>query len=203
MIIDISHWNPVVDWDGLKVSFLIFKATQGTSYVDNQFYKTAAECEKRHIPYWIYHYFNRGNEKAQAEFFVTQTKEYIGDYFRGYILDVEDNNTVDGVKAAIEVIKATGNKYMLYTMYSQYGVYKDVIESLGANGRHWEARYGSNNGQYNPIYGVHKSVDLHQYTSRGFCYGVGTNVDISRLTGKTSLEWFVGSAEKKESRLTC
>ncbi len=66
---------------------------------------------------------------------------------------------------------------MLYTMYSEYEMYKQVIYRRPRNCAWWEARYGLNNGKYNPRYDVHKGADLQQFTSNGFCPGISGRVD--------------------------
>ena len=50
---DISHYHPVRNWGKVKSNcpFLIAKATQGTSYIDETLDTNIRECEKRGIPY--------------------------------------------------------------------------------------------------------------------------------------------------------
>ena len=194
---DISHWKPVRNWAQAKANcgFIISKATQGIGYIDSTLNSFIAGCEKNHIPYWLYTFLNRGNEKAQAQFMVNVCKGKVGKYFRGYVLDVESGNSAAGVKAALDYLKSLGGKCIIYTMYSQYGMYKGVIDGRGANCAWWEARYGANNGAYNSKSPCHAGVDLHQYTSRGSCPGIGSNVDLNRLTGTKKLAWFTGASK--------
>ena len=84
---------------------------------------------------------------------------------------------------------------MIYTMWAQYSKYKSVIDNA-LNDPYvawWEARYGVNNGVYNSAYPCHNGVDLHQYTSKGTVKGIGYPVDLNRITGTKSLQWFTGS----------
>lgn len=193
---DISHWKPVANWSQVKQNcgFLISKATEGTSFIDSTLDSFIKGCESQGIPYWLYTFLKKGNEKAQAQFLVKTCAPKVGKYFRGYVLDVESGNTAAGVKAALDYLKGLGGKCMIYTMFAQYSTYKGVIEGRGANCAWWEARYGSNNGQYNPAFPCHAGVDLHQYTSKGICPGIGHTVDLNRLTGAKAIGWFTGGA---------
>lgn len=194
---DISHWVTVKNWSEVKANcgFIISKATQGTNFVDSYLKTFVSNCEKMGIPYWLYTFLNRGNERAQAEYMVKVCKPIVGKYFRGYVLDIEQNNPASGVQDALNYLKSLGGKCMIYTMYSQYNIYKSVISNAlnDPNVAWWEARYGVNNGYYNSAYPCHNGVDLHQYTSKGTVAGIGNTVDLNRITGTKSVQWFTGS----------
>lgn len=210
-IADISHYHPVKDWGKVKdsCSFLISKATQGTNNADSTLTSFISGCERRKIPYWLYCYLNKGNEKKQAEYMVSTCEKKVGNYFVGYILDVEAGNSAKNVKSALNYINSCGYKTMLYTMYADYRDYKDVITNRGGNCAWWEARYGKNDGSYSVKYPCHTGADLHQYTSNGSCDGIGSTVDLNRVVGNTEkgLSWFVkpsgnGITEKAKNTTT-
>lgn len=191
---DISHYRPVKDWSKVKAScsFLISKATQGTTFVDSTLNSFISGCEKNEIPYWLFVYLNRGNEKAQAEYMVKTCKSKIGKYFVGYILDVEEGNTASNVKSALDYLKTLGIKIMLYTQYSEYNTYKSVIAARPSNCAWWEARYGLNNGVYSSKYPCHSGVELHQFTSVGTCDGISGKCDLNRISSSNkTLDWFI------------
>lgn len=191
---DISHWKPVSDWEAVAKNcpFMISKATEGTHFVDSYLQTFVRKCEEYHIPYWLYTFLNAGNEKAQAEFMVKICKPAVGPFFRGYVLDVERNNPAAGVQEALDFIKTQSEKTILYTMYAQYAKYLPVIMSRGENCAWWEARYGANTGSYSMP--CHVGADLHQYTSKGVCPGIGSNTDLNRLTGTKEESWFTGAS---------
>ena len=193
---DISHHHPVTDWNKVKAEcpFLISKATQGTSFVDSTLKSFIDNCERLKIPYWLYTYLNFGNEKAQAEFMVKTCKDKVGSYFQGYILDVEEKNTANGVRQAMEYLLTVSKKIMVYTMYSQYSVYAGILANRKENVAWWEARYGLNNGVYNSAYPCHAGVDFHQYTSNGSIPGITPPIDLNRLTGRKGESWFTSNA---------
>ena len=86
---------------------------------------------------------------------------------------------------------------MLYTMYSEYAMYKQVIYRRPKNCAWWEARYGLNNGKYNPRYDVHKDAELQQFTSNGFCPGISGRVDLNRITDQGKSERWFRDSEKR------
>lgn len=193
---DISHWKTVKNWTEVKANcpFIISKATQGTDFIDSSLNSFIAGCEKYGIPYWLYTFLNNGNELAQAKYLVKVCSPKVGKYFMGYILDVERLNPASGVQQAFDYLKTVGKKVMVYTMYSQYLRYKSVIDNVRKtnNCAWWEARYGANNGKYSSAYPCHAGVDLHQYTSNGYCPGIGSTVDLNRVCGSKKVSWFTG-----------
>lgn len=66
---DISHYHPVNNWTKAKESaaFLISKATQGTSYVDNTLESFIAGCEKNKIPILAVQLHNKGEGACIGE----------------------------------------------------------------------------------------------------------------------------------------
>ena len=206
VIPDISRYRPVRNWSLTKqnVHFLISKATQGTTHVDPTLREFINNCEKYKIPYWVYTFLEAGDELEQARFMVDTCRPYVGKYFCGYILDVEAEyvkpykaNDPEDIAEALNYLKKTGKKAMVYINYSRYDMYKDIIDNRGDRVAWWEARYGKNNGLYEPDkYPSHEGCDLHQYTSKGSCPGIavydGTyGLDLNRLNGNKSLKWFM------------
>lgn len=191
---DISHYEPVRDWGKVKecCPFLICKATQGTNYIDSTLKSFIKNCEAKKIPYWLYVYLNKGDELAQARFLVRTCKELVGKYFVGYILDVECGNKAGNVRDALKYLEGLNCKVMLYHMYADYASYKTVVTDRGKNTAWWEARYGRNDGLYSAKYPCHRGVDLHQFTDKGTCPGIGKGLDLNRVTGQgKSEEWFM------------
>ena len=208
LIPDISHHHPVINADRFysQCSFIITKATEGTSYVDTTLRSVVRECEARHIPYYLYTFLHRGEEERDAFFLVQTCKPIVGPSFMGYVLDVEPNPknnttpTVEGVKQALNYISGQGKKCMIYTMHAQYSLYSGAIVSRPSNCAWWEARYGKNNGtDTSASYPCHNGVDLHQYTSAGKVEGISGSIDLNKLTGTKPLSWFTGSGEVKSA----
>lgn len=184
LIPDFYHYDKIISWPDLQKNthFVIFKGTQGTTLISPKLSEYIHHCERYEIPYWIYAYLNKGNELAQAKFLVTTCKNRVGKLFRGYCLDVEAGNTAEGVEKALKWLRGQVPKTMLYTSYKDYNLYSKVIANRGRDCAWWEARYGKNDGTYNPEkYPCHNGVDLYQYTSNGTCPGIVNKCDLSKL----------------------
>ena len=184
MILDISHWEKVTDWKKLKenVSVLIFKATEGTSFLDPTCYKNIENCEKYGVPYWIYCFLKKGNELAQAKYMVQKVHGEVGKYFVGYCIDVEAGNKAADVQKALDYIKTKSKKTMIYTAHHHYNLYKDMLPKRGENCAWWEPRYSST--------GPHKGVDLWQYSESHKCSYISGKTDVNKIYGKKDLSWF-------------
>lgn len=193
-IIDISKNDTIISWSKLKKDcpFIIFRGTRGTDDVSPTMKTYINACENHKIPYFIYGYFNLGNEPKQAKYLIDQTRELVGKYFVGYALDMEESNPSSAILKAIKTVKkyAPTAKLMLYTMYSQYKIVKEAVLNRGDDVVWWEARYGKDTGEYDPKYKCHSGVDLHQYTTKGRLKYMETTADMNRLTGTVPLSWF-------------
>lgn len=178
---DISHYHPVDDWDLVRenVDMLISKATQGTAYIDPTLDDFIDGCERKQIRYWLYAFLNKGNELSQAKFLVDVCKNRVGDYFAGYVLDAEMDNSVDSLRRALDWLKDQGRPTMLYVGWSDLDKYGELIEDMGDT-KWWEARYGRDTGAFDPDYPCHEGVNLHQYTSNGECPGIPGKIDLNR-----------------------
>lgn len=185
VILDISHHETVKDWKKLKesVSFLIFKGTEGTSFLDPNCYKTIEKCEQYGIPYWIYTFLKKGDEEAQAKYLVDKVKGEVGKYFVGYCIDVERGNTASSTQKALDYIKKYSKKTMIYTAHHHYDLYKSLLPKRGENCAWWEPRYSSTDKP-------HSGVDLWQYSESYKCSYISGEVDINRIYGKKPLSWF-------------
>lgn len=207
IICDLSHWQSISNWNALKenAGFLIFKATEGLTYIDPTFSTNADMCEHFRIPYFAYVYLRRGgSEPEQVQRLIDLCQSYNHNMLRGVALDVEDHNEPGAVKTALRVAEMYASlnrkKVLLYTGFAQYTIYKSVINSKSELTAWWEARYGVNDGIYHSNAPCHTGVDLHQYTSKGRVYGIHGFVDMNRLTGSKPLSWFTGTAEIKPQK---
>lgn len=195
LIPDFYHYDKISSWADLKKAapFVIFKATQGITLKSPTLDEYIKKCEQYEIPYWIYTYLNKGNELAQAKFLVKTCKKKVGSFFRGYVLDTEENNTAKNVRSALEWLNTQSPKTMLYTGYTDYNIYAEVIKDRGSSCAWWESRYGKNNGKYDPEkYPCHDGVDLYQFTSKGKIAGIANPCDLSVLTGAKPEIFFTG-----------
>lgn len=191
---DTSHYHPVSDWNAIKdhFAFIITKATEGAKMTDNTLKSFIKNCESKNIAYWLYVFLKKGNELAQTKRLVDVCKKLVGKNFVGYCLDVESNNSASDVQQALDYLKTACKKQMIYTMYSQYNMYKKVINSRGSSCAWWEACYGKDDGTYSGSKASHKGVDLHQYTSKAKCPGFPSTepLDMNVIVGSKDESWF-------------
>lgn len=210
IIPDISHYETITDWSKVSENapFLIMKATQRTDWTDPTLKEVVVGCRKHNIPYWLYSYVEKGNMEyhiEQVKYLIKVTKDLgilgsadeIGDkYFVGWILDFENDNSVDGTIAATRYLYNNCGifKMMIYTGYLDYNRYKKLIDYILKLDKNkvcwWEARYGKNKPKYNPFYPPHKGCALHQYTEYGEYPGIKGDTDLNRITGTKSINWF-------------
>lgn len=115
--IDISNWQAGLKLVNTDAQFAIMKATEGTDYVDPYCDGFVQQARKAGLPYGVYHFF-RGNGVAEADHFLDNVADYIGDGL--LILDWEDESTsATQAKAWLDrVYQKTGIKPILYTVKS-------------------------------------------------------------------------------------
>lgn len=213
-IIDIYHEEAITSYDDVcdSTHFIIHKGTQGTTFVDKKCKDRIKEFEKRKHPYWIYTFLNSGDELSQAKFLVNTYKNVVGDYFVGYILDIERDNSQEKCLDALEYLLSQDCKVMFYFQWASYGRYPKLIAKRSDKCAFWECRYGDNAGNKEGTdrsdkYPFHSTADLGQYTEYGSCEGVSGAVDLNKVTGNgKNLEWFMtpaGKEKKVEKRDNC
>lgn len=193
-ILDIYHGDGIKTYDEVcnSVEFIVHKATEGRTYVDNKCLKRCMEFEKRKTPYWLYCFLQKGDEIDQVRFMLKEFGDFVANkkYFIGWVMDIEkDNNQKDVITAykyLLDYCKKHNHKLMIYYMYSAYGKYASLI-NISTNDRDitgiWEARYTS---KYKP----HADVDLWQYTEEGSCPGITTKCDLNRIYSGHDLAWY-------------
>lgn len=204
IIPDIWHETGVINWDLLKrrTPFIIIKATQRTDFVSPTLDKYIQKCEEKKIPYFLYAFFEKGNEKTQAEFLHKTCNKLVGSYFVGYGLDFERNNAVGDICKTIDYTLTVCEKILVYIPNEKYNsITKEVIKrGYDKKVKFWLPRYGLNNGVYLPLFPPRKETSLHQYTDKGIVDYIASTVDLNRLTGVTPIEWFTTPARSKTEK---
>jgi lysozyme len=131
--IDISHHQGTIDWQTLKdegtidkfpVRFVMIKATEGASQVDENFIDNFYQAREFGFTRGAYHFYSvHSSAKAQAEFFIKNVKLENGDL--PPVLDVEHkpkNQTDEQFKESVQlwlnmVESHYGVKPIIYTYY--------------------------------------------------------------------------------------
>ena len=214
-IIDVSEAQGKIDWAKVapEVDFVILRASEGQT-VDIRFYDNAEQCLKFGIPFGVYHYMHCMSESAalaEVKTFYNCAKKYRPSF---WVMDVESPSLLFANRKSLpmnawfrgrvayfydELRKRVGSAaHIIYyggeSIYEPYG----HLSSIAWDGL-WIANYGKNTGQ---VSGVPKMPhDLHQYTSKGKCAGISTNVDLSRMVGTKDLAWWTGRGEKPDEEI--
>ena len=190
--LDISNYQRGIDLSKIKFSFVIIKATQGTWYVSGSCDEQYQQAKKLNKPRGIYHYATGKNPVEEADFFIANTKGYLGDCVIALDWEKQDNPLFNSgkdkewCKAWCDYVKEqTGVTPIIYVQRSMMDKVK------GAGYRLWVAEYANNNetgyqakpwneGKYNCI--------IRQYTSSGKLAGYNEHLDLDKFYG-TSEDW--------------
>ena len=184
--IDISHWQDGLDLSTIDFDFVIMKATEGVTMIDNccdKFYQKAKAMGKC---LGVYHYANGGDYKAEANFFIEHVKNYIGEAL--LILDWESQGNVQWNKTDASWVKnwcdyvysQTGVKPIIYIQKSAMNKVSDLGYQL------WIAQYADNEKtgyQDTPWNEGAYPCLMRQYSSHGSLSGYSGNLDLDKFYG--------------------
>lgn len=111
--IDVSHWDPL-DLNLSGVDFMIMKATEGITYIDNTF-----ECRMMQTNKMLrgcYHFAAGNDARDEARHFDSVTHEYLGTFAPVLDFEIEIDNPVRWCEEFVDEYHAlTGVYPMLYT----------------------------------------------------------------------------------------
>lgn len=202
-IVDVSAWQETIDWTKVRkeVEMVIFRASIGfkedTMYVEN-----ATKCD---LPFGVYHYFKAGTveaaEKEAKFFYECATQNGLQPLF--FCPDIEystqnSKNTKAICEAALTTLKNLGAKKVgLYIGQERYSYMKDIKDKFDFI---WIPRYGKNDGTANEKYKPIHNCDIWQYTDKGTVSGVKWKVDLNKLCGDKTLEWYTRDEKVNSSR---
>ena len=194
-VLDAASHQGNMAQENIDFDALIVKATEGCTYVnpycDREFQKAFRQGKKL----GVYHFARNANgniPEAEAEFFIENTKGYIGKAIP--VLDWEDKDTSNvawALKWLQIVERAYGCKPMLYTSESVVNRY-DWSAVANADYGLWCAKYRDNIPDYNwdmagagpaPSVKYWKTMALWQWTSVGRIDGHEGNLDCSIFSG--------------------
>lgn len=187
--IDISHYQAFIDWEMLRnasmnndpVSFVIIKATEGTSLMDDNFNENFYEAKRNDFVRGAYHFFVPGMDaKKQAKFFLRQVHLEPGDL--PPVLDVEKAGSLSAtqlkhdVKTWLDVVEAKYHvKPILYTGYKFKMEY--LNDSIFQQYPYWIAHYYVDKLEYKGDW------VMWQHTDCGRVSGIRGQVDCNIFNG--------------------
>lgn len=198
--IDVSSWQSGIDVSKVPCDFVIAKATQGVTYVNPDCDRVIQQCIKIGKPFGVYHYVDGSGAIAEADYFVNNSRGYIG---KGVLaIDWESaDNKAWGNYAYLDmlvnrVIERTGIRPMIYAQASVYAQVAAVANKY--NCAVWVAQYADMNAtgyQDQPWNEGAYSCAIRQYSSAGRLSGWGGNLDLNKFYGDAAAWWkYVGAS---------
>lgn len=184
--IDISSWQKGLDVTAVPLDFVLVKATQGTNYVSPDCARVVDQALGAGKMAGVYHYVSGGNAIAEADYFVSQIRGWIGRVV--IAIDWESNqnsawgNTDYLKQMAQRVIDKTGVKPLIYASSSAFPW--DVCKSLDLGA--WVAQYADMNFteyQDTPWNDTAYGCVIRQYSSSGRLPGWSGNLDLNKFYG--------------------
>jgi lysozyme len=190
--IDISHYQPDVEWETVKssISFVFIKATDSTSGVDPRFSTHWSGAKKAGVPRGAYHFFHPKKEvDAQVANFMKHVKPDPGEL--PPVVDVEEYRdeykglTCDQLASMLQrfsqgVEKEFGRKPMIYTnhqtwqeSFCNHPYFQDHALWLAQYSNHPEPKLPQGWSRWH----------FWQYTESGKVAGISGAVDQSHFNG--------------------
>ena len=187
--IDVSHYQGSIDWKSLKqaeigddpVSFVIIKATEGTDFLDENFYRNQREAREEGFICGAYHFFLPSEPaEAQARYFLRNVHLAKGDM--PPVLDIEHKGELTShqiKRAALTWLRIVEHHYdvkpIIYTNYNFKMKY--LSDSVFDEYPYWIAHYYVDTLKYEGAW------KLWQYTDNGRLDGIKGTVDFDLYNG--------------------
>jgi lysozyme len=185
--IDISKWQKGINLAAVPCDFVIVKATQGVSYTSPEFKTQISQAMALGKLIGVYHYAGGGGAIAEAEYFLSVVREYIGKAI--LVLDWEGDQNPNFsnpgyAKAWLEYVKQKTDVipfiYMSKSVCRQY--------KWDASFPLWCAQYKNQQPtsyQSNPWtdtkgFGAWAECAIFQYSSKGRLEGYNHNLDLDK-----------------------
>lgn len=180
---DASHWQNI-SWDDFKgddLSFAIFKATQGATFVDPEFSKNAERAAWLGLDVGAYHFADLAYSPIEeaANFCATVEGKPISSAF----LDLEavssepDFRYREWVELWLDIVRASLPKCVEVGVYTSSRYLREISEQDFDYLRQFKL-WGVNWSRQ-PLVVPWESWDYWQYTSKGRIVGIDGNVDLN------------------------
>lgn len=186
--IDISSWQSGIDVSKVPCDFVIAKATQGVNYVNPDCDRVIQQCIKIGKPFGVYHYVDGSGAVAEADYFVNNSRGYIGKGVLAIDWESADNKAwgnygyLDTLVA--RVIAITGVRPMIYAQASVYAQVAPIAQKYNCGV--WCAQYADMNAtgyQGTPWNEGAYTCAIRQYSSAGRLNGWNGNLDLDKFYG--------------------
>lgn len=184
--IDISDYQRGIDLNAVPFDFMICKVTEGTTIVHTTHTSFIQMANKLGKKWGFYHFLNTEDVIKQADFFVSQAKEYFGHGIP--FLDYEMYGKVHGAAGAWQFVQRvhelTGVWCGFYT--NRATLSEDDFSAVASKCPLWVAQYANNEQtgyQSEPWlpdggFGAWTNIIIHQYSSNGRLDGYSSALDL-------------------------
>lgn len=188
--IDISSWQAGINIEIVPCDFVIVKATQGINYINPDFNRAYNQAKAAGKCVGVYHYAGGGGAVAEADYFLENVRDCIGEAILVLDWEGEQNENFGNPAYAKEfldrVYEKTGVKALIYMSKSVCSNH-DWSDVVAADHGLWVAQYPD----YEPTgykeepwtdgngYGAWAEPAIFQYTSVGRLNGYGGNLDLN------------------------
>ena len=191
--IDTSSYQAGLPDKTINADFIIFKATEGVGYTDQDCNPSYQEAKAAGKLLGVYHFARPdGNGAiAEADYFVSQIKGYIGEAILVLDWETEPKSNVAWAKAWLDRVYAkTGVRPLIYMSTSVVNAYD--WSSVSKDYALWVAQYRDNNIDVNydmsnagsmPDVNWPNGYAMWQWTSAGRLTGWGGNLDCNIFYG--------------------
>lgn len=186
--IDISSYQAELNAGIVPSDFVFIKATEGTNYINPTWREQAGQVTQANKLLGFYHFASTGNTIAEADFFISVVKDYIGKAV--LVLDFEAGainawGNVGARQFLNRVKEKTGINPMIYMSAEVTRQFN--WSTISTSNALWVAQYASMSPtgyQSTPWadgkgYGAWSSAAIHQYSSSGTLMNWNGHLDLN------------------------
>ena len=183
--IDVSNWQAGIDLSVVPYDFVICKATQGTWYVSPDCARQVEQARARGKLYGTYHYADGSGAKAEADYYLDNIANWIGEGILCVDWESEQNaawGNESYLRDLVErIIDRTGIPPIVYVQQSRMSAVRSALDGLNCG--LWIAQYANYDTtgyQSSPWNEGAYSCAIRQYTSSGRLSGYSGNLDLNK-----------------------
>lgn len=187
VVLDISHYQDTPDFDALAAEGIVaicFKATEGTSYVDDTFRDRYNAAVDAGLGVFTYHFLKHGSIEAQMAHYLETVDP---DWGERVVIDFEDSScTLDDLEQAVQIL-FDDDRNLQVTVYGANGFLGAKLDGdenlLLAMTSLWVASYTTaSTPTMSSLSGTWSTWTLWQFTDCASVCGFGP-VDANRFNG--------------------
>lgn len=204
MGVDVSHHKGLVDWGLVRASGIVFafaKATEGTSFIDSEFYRNWFQARQSDIWRGAYHFYRPIlDPRAQANHFISVVRPIFNPFDLPPVLDVENSpkyvreefqkhspaENARRIKIWLDTVEVAFGKTPI--IYTNQDTWRTSLGDTQAFVRYplWIANYGVSKPNLPAGNWGGRQWHFWQKTDRATVHGIGSGkpaVDLNEFSG--------------------